>query len=105
MTEAQWQAQVVQLAELYGWAYLHIRPARIRDRHLTPVAGALGPGWPDLVLVRERVVYAELKADRGTISGVQHAVHAALRAAGCEVHVWRPRDFGEVKATLERRGA
>jgi hypothetical protein len=56
VNEAQFQAQVVQLAELYGWAYLHIRPARIRDRHLTPVAGALGPGWPDLVLVRERVV-------------------------------------------------
>jgi hypothetical protein len=105
VNEADWQRQVTDLADLLGWTWVHFRPARTENGWRTPVSGSLGVGWVDLVLVRERVVYAELKADRGTISGVQHAVHAALRAAGCEVHIWRPRDFSEVKAVLERRAA
>jgi hypothetical protein len=103
VNEADWQRQVTDLADFLGWTWLHIRPARIRDRHLTPVAGALGPGWFDLTLLRERLILIELKTDTGRVSGVQRAVHAAATAAGLENYVIRPRDFEFLMAVLERR--
>lgn len=61
-----------------------------------------GAGFPDLVLVHRTVIYAELKAQKGRVSEAQKAWHEALRAAGEEVHVWRPSDWPEVEARLRR---
>jgi hypothetical protein len=100
ITETQWQEQVVELAELYGWTWMHLRPARTKESWRTPVQGALGKGWPDLVLVRDRVVYAELKRDGRRLTDAQAVVIDTLRAAGAEVYVWRPEDFETVQHIL-----
>lgn len=103
MNEAQFQRQVVDLAWIAGWLFVHHRPARTAHGWRTPVEGPLGAGWPDLVLVsprRKRVLYVELKADKGRLSPAQAEVHAALREAGAEVRVWRPRDFDAIAAEL-----
>lgn len=65
----------------------------------------MAPGFPDLVLVRERVVVAELKARRGKVSDQQQAWLEAFGRAGVEVYVWRPADLDEVQAVLSRRRA
>lgn len=55
VTEKEWQAQVVELAQTLGWkkAY-HVYDSRRSHS-----------GWPDLVLVRERILYVELKREGG----------------------------------------
>lgn len=103
MSEADWQSQVVDLARLNGWIVAHFRPARTEQGWRTPV-GADGAGFPDLVLVRERVVFAELKSQHGRLSPTQRAWQDTLQQAGAEHWVWRPSDFEQVRLVLGRRG-
>lgn len=81
-SEAQFQQQVLDVAHLRGWWTHHEYDSRRGT-----------PGWPDLVLVRERIVYAELKTMRGRVSKEQKDVMARLQAAGAEVYLWRPSDI------------
>ena len=104
-TEAEFQRWVTELAEVLGWSHVHFRPAMTSKGYRTPVSGPLGKGWPDLVLVRERVIFAELKSDKGKLSPEQDWVLGELRRAGAEVYVWRPRDRDEIGAVLFQKGA
>lgn len=81
LSEADFMRQVTELAELLGWGWAHFRPAQTAKGWRTPVSGPLGAGWPDLVLVREkdrRLIFAELKADKGRVSPVQNDVLVTL---------------------------
>lgn len=109
LTEAAFQQQVTDLAEVRGWGWAHFRPARTANGWRTPVSGPLGAGWPDLVLVRgERLIFAELKAARGRLSTRQRAVLEALGRVAAyrdppprvEVFVWHPSDFPEIQELL-----
>lgn len=90
MSEKQWQAQVIDAARLLGWHAYHTHDSRRSE-----------PGWPDLALVRDRLVMAELKTDTGRVSAAQQRWLDMLEAAGVEVHVWRPRDIDQVITTLQ----
>jgi hypothetical protein len=92
MTEAQWQATVVELATRRGWLTYHVHDPRRSN-----------PGFPDLVLVKERVVFAELKAQKGRLTEQQSIWQIALRVAGAEAYCWRPSDWPQVEQTLRRR--
>ena len=96
--------QVTDLADLLGWRWVHFRPARTDKGWRTPVQGPMGAGWPDLVLVRDRVVIAELKTDTGRVRPEQQETLRALLQAGAEAWIWRPRDWEHVRAVLTRRG-
>lgn len=103
MTEQEFQLQVTDLAELYGWSWVHFRPAQTAKGWRTPVSGPLGKGWVDLVLVRERdsrILFVELKADKGKVSLDQESVHRILTTAGHPVEVWRPADFALLAMVL-----
>lgn len=109
VTEKEFAAQVCELAELYGWSWAHFRPAQNRRGHWqTPVAGPLGAGWPDLVLVRDRdgrMMHVELKAQKTRLSDDQSVVLDYLRRVArfhgwYEVHVWRPSDWDEIVERL-----
>lgn len=90
MTEAHWQRQVVAYAELMKWRAYHTHDSRRSN-----------PGFPDLVLVRRpRVVWVELKADRGRLTSDQRDWLDDLRACGQEVFVWRPNDWPIVEKVL-----
>jgi VRR-NUC domain len=89
-TEAQFQASVVKYAELMGWRTHHHYDSR---RSST--------GLPDLLLVRRpRVVWAELKSERGRLTDDQRAWIAELRACGQEAYIWRPSMWQDVERIL-----
>jgi len=94
LSEAQWQSQVIQLAKLRGWAYYHTVDSRKSNR-----------GFPDLVLVRERVIYAELKTQNGRVRPEQKDWKDLLELAGQEVYLWRPSDVEQVDLVLAIREA
>lgn len=103
MTELDFQRQVTELAEILGWSWVHFRPAQTSKGWRTPVSGPLGKGWVDLVLVRERdnrLIFAELKSDKGKCSVAQLEVHDTLLRAGQHVETWRPVDFDRIAEIL-----
>jgi hypothetical protein len=102
--EADWQRVVVDAAHAFGWRVAHFRPALTEKGWRTPVE-ADGKGWPDLVLVRDRVIYAELKSKTGRLSADQVEWVRRLERAGQECYVWRPGDFAEVERILRPGGA
>lgn len=55
-------------------------------------------GFPDLCLVRERVIWVELKSERGKLSERQMEWLETLKAAGAETYVWRPEDWPDAVA-------
>ena len=90
-TEREFQAQVIKYAELAGWLVYHTYDSRRSQ-----------PGFPDLVLVRNKtVVFAELKSEKGRPTKAQKMWLYALE--DCETvitRIWRPRDWNKVEAVL-----
>ena len=100
VSEAAFQKAVIELAHRFNWKCAHFRPAQNqRGQWLTAVQGD-GAGFPDLVLVRDRIILAELKAEKGTMSDNQLAWQDTLRGAGVEYHCWKPKDWDEIEKTL-----
>lgn len=92
------------LARVLGWRVAHFRPAQTKRGWRTAVAGD-GAGFPDLVLVhraKERVIFAELKSQRGKLAPEQVEWREALLAAGVEYYCWRPADIAEIEYQLKR---
>lgn len=80
-TESQWRAQVNDLALMYGWrVYFVLNSTRVidtrtRGRIRVSNVNPSGVGFPDMVLVRgrdRRLIFAELKRDRGPRGGGEH---------------------------------
>ena len=91
--EKDLQTQVFELLNLLGWKRsYHVHDSR-RSAH----------GFPDVVAVRDRVVYLELKREKTTTTPTQREWLKALRAAGAEVYVVRPRNFDALAAVLGAR--
>lgn len=94
MLERDWQAQVVHLARLHNWK----RPMHIYDSRRSE------PGWPDLALVRDRLVLIECKTETGRVTATQSAWLTALDRASVEVYVARPRHLQHLSRILQARG-
>ena len=91
MSERQLQDQVLELAQIRGWLVYHTHDARRSQ-----------PGFPDLVLLRDRVVFVELKSQLGQLTPSQLEWLTRLWDVGAEAHVWRPSDWydGDAKEVL-----
>ena len=96
ITEKQFERQVKELADLFGWLYHH-----------TWLIIHSPAGFPDCVLVRDnRVIFAELKSEKGKLSPAQEVWLEKLRATGqAEVYLWRPADFDDIVVVLRREDA
>jgi hypothetical protein len=101
MTEDDFLKTVIDLAHVYGWKCFHARPAMTSKGWRTPVQ-ADGAGFPDLVLARERIIFAELKSEKGKLSDAQQAWRDVILAAGGEYYVWRPENFEKIVEILKR---
>lgn len=98
------QSAVVECARLFGWRVAHFRPALTKRGWRTPVS-ADGAGFPDLVLVRDRLLVRELKAAVGRVSVEQVVWLDAFERCCVDVGVWRPDDWLSGRVELELRGA
>ncbi len=102
LTEAEFQAQVIQLAQLHGWDWMHVERMGDKKGWRTPTKGTIRQ-WPDLTLLRgHRIVYAELKAQKAPPPPAeQKNVLQKLSDVPCnEVFVWRPSDWPLIMETL-----
>ncbi len=100
ISEKDFLKQVIDAGHLFGWLAVHFRHALQRDgKYLTPVQ-ADAAGFPDLILVhpiQKRIIWAELKSEKGRVSDKQFEWIKALAKAGQkEVFVWKPSDFDDV---------
>jgi len=101
-SETEFQREVIKIAKSLGWYVNHALPGKGRNKHLTLFIGKRG--FPDLVLCRPpRLIFAELKSERGKPSTDQMEWLDALRACGVEVYLWRPSDWETVVDVLTRR--
>lgn len=92
---------VIDTARMLGWHTAHFRPALTAKGWRTAVSGD-GEGWPDLVLVRECIIYAELKSETGKLSPEQEDWRDWLTAGGGVWFQWRPSDKPEIERILQR---
>lgn len=92
ISEKVFRHQVIDLSKLFGWKH-----------YFTWTSIHSPKGFPDLVLVRERVIFAELKTEKGKITPNQQEWIDALRKANQEVYLWRPSDFDEIARILQIR--
>lgn len=90
-TEAEFQAAVVEAAELHGWECFHFPNAIINPR-----------GWPDLLMLRNGVWrLRECKTERGRLGPRQMEMIARLQANGADVEIWKPDMWGEIETALK----
>lgn len=97
----QWQGQVVQLAGTLGWEHLHVRRSIGKGKRWVTATNV--KGWPDLFLwhpIQGRVMAAELKVGKDTLTVEQRLVLRSLEAAGIPTYVWRPEDLEAVLVLL-----
>lgn len=108
-TEAEFQAQVLELAHLYGWRVLHVRRSIGRRGGTAAWQTTTSVrGWPDLLCWhpdRGACFAAELKSDAGRLTDDQRQVLDQLERCGIDAHVWRPADFDTAHHVLAHQGA
>lgn len=100
------EIDVIQLAQVYGWRVHHQRPARRANGGWTSAVEG-NAGFPDLVLARGtrygrpgRIILAELKAG-GRVEPDQRAWRdTLLQVPGLEVHVWHQGNLEEIAGVL-----
>ena len=81
-SEKQFEGQVKDLAKIFHWLYYHTW----RSIH-SPA------GFPDCVLVRgNRIIFAELKSEKGKVSTSQQEWLDALKETSVEVFLWYSSD-------------
>ena len=107
VSERSFQAAVIDLARRLGWLVGHHHDSR---RQIAPgkyVGDRDAAGVPDLILVRgNRIVLAELKAEKGKLRPAQRTWIDALRAVESDaagrvlVKVWTPNSWDEIERLL-----
>jgi hypothetical protein len=91
--EAAFQAQVVQLAELFRWKAYHTLDSRGSEE-----------GFPDLVLARPGLVLMpELKVPPNVPTAAQLEWVRILDRAVVRSEVWRPEDWPAIERLLRGR--
>jgi hypothetical protein len=93
VNESDFQKIVIKLAQHYGWLVHHALPS-MNKRGVWATHELGDHGFPDLVLAHPsgRVIFAELKSDKGKVSPLQSRWLSVLEQ-GAVVWVWRPSDL------------
>lgn len=89
-SEKVFMAQVRDLLKACGWRHYHTHDSRKSQA-----------GFPDIVAVRgNRLIFAELKTEKGILTADQMNWRDDLVAAGVPMYVWRPSDWAEIVKVL-----
>ncbi len=90
LSEKQFREQIRDLCKVFGWKF-----------HFTWLAIHSPKGFPDLVLRRPpRIIFAEIKTEKGIITPSQQEWYDDLIACGQEAFIWRPSQFDEIAKIL-----
>lgn len=91
VTEKEFQASVLELATMLRWRTYHTLDSR-----------GSAAGFPDLVMVRgPRLVMAELKSERGSLTEAQQAWLDELGAVrSLDTFTWKPTDWPSIEEAL-----
>jgi hypothetical protein len=106
MSEADFQAAVIDLACRTGWQCHHQKvPYRTlpTGRKIAITEPGTTKGVPDLLLVHPHrgVLHVELKTEAGRLTAEQELWRDRLIAAGGDWRLWRPHDWeSEIEPTL-----
>lgn len=99
ISERDWQTHVLKIADLKGWKYYHPPDNRPVNGRIQKVVS----GYPDLCLIKgSRMIFAELKREKGIVSPEQQEWIAAIKGCGIEVYVWRPSDLQSLVEILSQ---
>ena len=90
MSEDEFQKIVEDLAKKHGWLCYHV-----------PYGVPRPAGFPDLILVRDRVLFRELKIKDRAPKRKQKEWLRKLKEAGCDAGIWRPSDLKKIEEELE----
>lgn len=100
VTEAEFQAQIIEVAHLFGFTVASFRAARTKHGWRTPV-GADAEGFPDLQIYKmERKIAIEAKSEKGKTTERQEFWLLILKLAGFETYVLRPSQYDEMVEIL-----
>lgn len=99
ISEKDLQLGLIQAATVLGWTVHAERPAQTSNGWRTPIQGY--PGFPDLVLVRDRILFVELKSEAGKLSQSQTDWQERLKAANGDYRLLRPSDIDNFLKELE----
>lgn len=86
------QRTVIDLAHMKGWHAAHFPAVETKQGWRTAVA-ADAKGFPDIILVRDRIVAIEIKGDGDTLKPEQRQWQDWMQRAGVEYYVVRPKDW------------
>lgn len=103
MTERALQDSVVGRAKRRGWKVAHAGKGFVGGseeaggQFITPMS----PGWPDLTLAKagHRLIFLELKRERGEVSDDQWFWLTLLNECGASAVIIRPSDLREGRVT------
>jgi len=90
MTEAELQNAVIDLCKLLNWSYYHTYNSR---RSV--------PGFPDMCLVKDRIIFVELKSEKGRLSPAQRQWRDDIQGAGGEWYLVRPTGLADFSKVLQ----
>ena len=98
------QRGIIDLARTLGWLVAHTPPIKTERGWRTAVA-ADGKGFPDLLMLRDRIIVAEIKGDEDRLRPEQERWLTAFRMAGVAAFLWTPADWegGEIDRVLRAR--
>lgn len=88
MLEKPFQDGVIKLAKYHGYTLIYHTHDSRRS----------APGFPDLVMINPvsgRVLFRELKRNKGRVTGEQQAWLDGLVTVGLDAGVWRPNDLDD----------
>jgi len=104
LEEADWMGAVGEALDWLGWSWIHHRAARTAAGWVTATQGNAAAGFPDIVAVRPpRVLWLELKLDKGRVSPEQEDWLATLNDSGQEAHLIRlPREWDRLMELVAR---
>lgn len=94
-SESEFQSRIIELARRLGWVHYHTFDSRRSPS-----------GFPDLVLLHPRsgrMIFRELKTQKGRISSAQEEWLKNLNLCGADADVWRPADWVSEKIQTELR--